>query len=89
LAGEEIINDLKYEPSTALYPDQDDPDIFYKKIAELTKDSFHHNSICYLEMNEFRVDQIRTYFIDSGWSDVKTRKDLQGKERMLKAHWIA
>jgi release factor glutamine methyltransferase len=89
LAGEEIIKVLKYEPTIALFPDQDDPDIFYKRVAGLSMESLHHNSMCYLEMNEFRADQIRTYFTNPIWAEVEIRKDLQGKDRLLKAEFSA
>ena len=85
LVGEDFLNRLSYEPATALYPDDDDPDIFYKRIAFTATGSLFPGAACYMEMNEFRVEQIQSYFRDMKWASIESRKDLQGAERMLKA----
>lgn len=78
----EKINQLRFEPSLAIYPPGDDPDVFYKKIATSCKKYLVPGGSCYLEMNEFRANQIEGYF--GKWSRVLIRKDLQGAKRMLK-----
>ncbi len=88
LVGEEIPILLRYEPSLALYPGGEDPDIFYKRIAASGMGSLFPGAACYMEMNEFRADQIQSYFRDRGWSDIEARKDLQGVVRMLKVKTI-
>lgn len=75
---------LKYEPSLALYPDGDDPDIFYKKILLASRESLNENGSCYLELNEFRAEQILKAARDTGWKNYELRKDLQGAARILK-----
>ena len=84
LAGESLVNQLKHEPSLALYPVGDDPDIFYRRIAEQGLLILVPGGTCYVEMNEFRADLIPSYFEQFGWVGVETRKDLQGAPRMLK-----
>lgn len=71
---------LKYEPELALFPDDADPLIFYKRIAELTR-SIKAPIQIYLEINEFLFEQTSQIF--SGF-DVQWRKDLQGKYRMIR-----
>ncbi len=80
----EKVNQLRFEPSMALYPTGDDPDIFYKKIANSCKKYLIPGGSCYLEMNEFSAYQIEGYFKNGQWSDILIRRDLQGAERMLK-----
>ncbi len=78
------INQIRFEPSIALYAPGDDADIFYKKIANYCKRYLVEGGLCYLEMNEFRANQIQSYFRSSQWTESAIRKDLQGAERMLK-----
>ena len=85
IAGEHLVNQLRHEPPLALYPEGDDPDAFYKRIAEKGKLNLVPGGNCYVEMNEFRADLIPSYFEQSGWEGLETRKDLQGAPRMLKA----
>lgn len=80
----EKINQLRFEPSIALYPSGDDPDIFYKKMAKTCKKYLVPGGSCYLEMNEFSANKVKGYFENGQWSAVLIRKDLQDAERMLK-----
>ncbi|MFZ1676632.1 MAG: peptide chain release factor N(5)-glutamine methyltransferase [Saprospiraceae bacterium] len=84
-AASEKINQLRFEPSLALYPSGEDPDIFYKKIANSCNEYLVSGGACYLEINEFRVPQIQNYFENGKWEDISIRKDLQHTNRMLKA----
>ena len=84
VAGESIIHKLKYEPSEALFPIGMDPDIFYKKISEEAREALTERGRCYVELNEFRVQQIEECFKDAAWSETEIRIDLQGMPRMLK-----
>ncbi len=84
-AGEEIIDKLRFEPSLALYAEGDDPDIFYKRMAANCMKSLTEGGFCYLEINEFRSEQIGDYFKKHGWLNVELKTDMQGASRMLKA----
>lgn len=84
IAGEQIIHQLKYEPREALFPIGPDPDIFYKKISEVGGDSLKGGGSCYMELNEFRAQQIEDCFKKGPWSQSELRIDLQGMPRMLK-----
>jgi release factor glutamine methyltransferase len=85
IAGHEIIHRLKYEPDAALYPIGNDPDIFYKKICAEAGEALHSGGAGYVEVNEFRAQEIEGYFKKSQWGGVEMRLDLQGMPRMLKA----
>jgi release factor glutamine methyltransferase len=86
IAGHEVIHRLKYEPDVALYPQGNDPDIFYKKICAEAWLVLEQGGAGYLEINEFRAQEIEGYFKKSKWSGVEVRLDLQGMPRMLKAN---
>ena len=84
LAGEEVVRRLSYEPAMALYPEGEDPDVFYKAICDLGAGATPGKLTCYLEINEFRATEVTQYFRERGWSKVELRIDLQGMPRMLK-----
>ena len=75
---------LDYEPNLALFTPDDNYLIFYDKVAEFAKAHLKTNGVIYMEMNEFKVEEIKDVFIQHGYSKVDTRKDLQGKERMIR-----
>ncbi|MGB0896392.1 MAG: peptide chain release factor N(5)-glutamine methyltransferase [Flavobacteriaceae bacterium] len=78
-------NVLAYEPHLALFVEDNDPLIFYKKITEFAVDNLTDNGVLYFEINQYlgqkTVDLVKSY----GFSSVELRKDLSGNDRMLKA----
>lgn len=84
LAGNEIIAALGYEPTLALYPSDNNPDIFYQKLASSGKACLNKEGRGYFEINEFRALEVMSYFISHGWKEVEVRPDLQQKPRMLR-----
>jgi len=76
---------LKFEPSLALYPEGNDVNIFYKKIAVNGKNFLNAEGACFVELNEFNAASIMEIFTGEGWTGIKIRKDLQGVDRMLMA----
>jgi len=84
VAGDQIIHKLKYEPNEALFPVGQDPDIFYKKISDEGVDALLAGGTCYVELNEFRAQQIEDCFKRAPWGKREMRIDLQGMPRMLK-----
>lgn len=84
IAGREIVHRLKYEPEVALYPPGEDPDLFYKMLSEHAGDALKPGGCCYLELNEFRTQEIVEYFDKKKWTEPEVRIDMQGMPRMLK-----
>lgn len=74
---------LDYEPHNALFASENEPDIFYKAIAEFAKSHLKPNGKVYCELNEFRSQQIQSIFKNNGFRNVSILKDLQNKERIL------
>jgi release factor glutamine methyltransferase len=74
-----------YEPSTALFVPDDDPLVFYKAIAEFGFEKLNKEGVIYIEIHENMGEQIRDLFLSGGHTTVQLKKDMQGKNRMIKA----
>jgi release factor glutamine methyltransferase len=77
-------NVLDHEPSLALFVPDDDPLIFYRKIAAFAADHLAGNGSIFMEINETLGNEVRLLFETQQYK-VELKKDLQGKERMIKA----
>lgn len=78
-------NVLNYEPESALFVDNEDPLVFYKHIAEHALSHLKPNGWLFFEINEFYGNQMVTLLEGLGFVNIEMRKDLQGKQRMIKA----
>jgi release factor glutamine methyltransferase len=78
-------NVVDYEPHTALFVPNDDALLFYKAIAHFAKKRLYANGCIYMEIHEgLSVDVIKL-FDENGYQKIELRKDMQGKNRMVKA----
>jgi len=75
---------LDYEPNMALFTPDDNYLIFYDRVAEFAKTHLKPGGIIYMEMNEYKVQEIKRVFEKHGYQDVALRQDLQGKDRMIR-----
>ena len=78
-------NVTEYEPATALFVPDSDPLVFYKAIAEFAKEKLNIGGSIYAEIHENLGAQIKDLFLSKGYQTVHLKRDLQGKERMMKA----
>ena len=78
-------NVLKNEPHLALFVKNNDPLIFYRKIAELTS-KLTKRPLVYVEINQYLAEETRQLFKSFGFEYVEIRKDFRGNHRMLKAY---
>jgi release factor glutamine methyltransferase len=78
-------NVVEYEPATALFVPDNDPMIFYKAIAEFAREKLSKGGSIYAEMHEDYGQQVKELFLSKGFQTIQLRKDLQGKDRMIKA----
>ena len=78
-------NVVEYEPSTALFVTDDDPLIFYKAIAEFGREKLNKGGCIYVEIHENLGEPIKALFLSEGYQTVQLKKDLQEKDRMIKA----
>ncbi|MDY0779466.1 peptide chain release factor N(5)-glutamine methyltransferase [Tenacibaculum sp. IB213877] len=86
LEKKEINNNvLKNEPHLALFVDDDNPLIFYKKIAELAKNHLTENGSLFFEINQYLGNETQQMLQEKGFKNVTLKKDLFGNHRMIKA----
>ena len=76
---------LEYEPTLALFPNGDDPLIFYKRISHLAKYWLKPGGRLYFEINEKFGPEVVEILQKEKFSAIELRKDLQGKDRMVRA----
>jgi len=83
--GEMHPNVLDHEPHLALFVPDQDPLIFYRAIAEFAILHLSKGGSLYVESHEGLAADVMKLFSFSGFSGITMKKDLQGKDRMIKA----
>ena len=78
-------NVLDYEPHLALFVPDQDPLLFYRAIAKVAQLKLTPSGKLYLEINESLGREIILLLQDEGFTDIMLKKDLQGKDRMIRA----
>lgn len=78
-------NVLKYEPDIALFVKDEDPLLFYDKISDLAVQNLNTNGKLYFEINQFLSKDVKTLLKEKGFNNIQIRKDMFGKDRMVKA----
>jgi release factor glutamine methyltransferase len=75
------------EPALALFVPDDDALIFYRALGEFARQRMGPGAILFAEVHEGLGDDVRDLLLQLGAGEVILRKDLQGKDRMIKAIW--
>lgn len=78
-------NVLENEPHLALFVDDDNPLIFYAKIADLAKNYLSKDGILFFEINQYLGKETVEMLKQKGFSNIELKKDLFGNDRMIKA----
>ena len=78
-------NVLEYEPHLALFVEDDNALIFYKKIAEFAARNLIDKGLCIVEINQAFGLETAELFWNQGFHYVEVVKDMFGKDRMVKA----
>ncbi len=78
-------NVLDYEPKIALFVPDDNPLLFYKRIAEIAVRKLSPAGKLYFEINPRHADELSRYLTDCGFDDVQVIRDSFGKLRFIKA----
>ena len=76
-------NVLEYEPHLALFVDDIDPLLFYRKIAELAIKNLNPNGKLYFEINQYLGNETVELVESFGFKNVKLIKDIYGNDRMI------
>lgn len=74
---------LDYEPASALFVPDTDPLLFYRALARLGQQL--HAAAVLVEINQAYGQETVRMFQSSGYSNVELRRDIYGKDRMIKA----
>lgn len=77
-------NVLAFEPETALFVPKEDPLIFYRKIAQLGQSNLNRGGSIYFELNEYLSSELILLLKKEGFPNTILRKDIYGKNRMIK-----
>ena len=76
---------LDHEPHQALFVPDEDPLLFFRAIARLGQKALHKDGRLYFEINPAYHQELTEMLDKMGYSEIETRKDLFGKNRMIKA----
>ncbi len=78
-------NVLDFEPELALFVSDDDPLVFYERIAEFAKKHLRKGGFLYFEINEALGIECSEMLQEKGYSEVTLKKDIHGKDRMIRS----
>ncbi|WP_396159218.1 peptide chain release factor N(5)-glutamine methyltransferase [Flavobacterium sp.] len=78
-------NVLAYEPHLALFVDDMDALLFYRKIGQLAKKNLNPNGKLYFEINQYLGKETVELLEDLGFKNVELKKDIYGNDRMISA----
>lgn len=81
-------NVLDYEPHSALFVSDDDPLVFYRRIAVIALRSLERNGRLYLEINPRHAAELKEVLEKDGLRDVEIIKDFRGCDRFIMARRI-
>jgi release factor glutamine methyltransferase len=80
-------NVLKNEPHIALFVDDSNALIFYRKILELAQNSLKPKGTVYFEINQYLSEEMKALGTELAF-DSEVFKDLNGNYRMMKCERI-
>ena len=78
-------NVFLYEPHVALFVPDEDALLFYRHIARFANSHLNENGCLYVEINELHAEDVADLFRASCFRSIEIKKDMQGKDRMIKA----
>ena len=78
-------NVLEFEPGLALFVADDEPLVFYKRIADFAMLHLKSGGRLYFEINEAFGNACSEMLREKGFSEIKLKRDINGKDRMIGA----
>jgi release factor glutamine methyltransferase len=78
------VNVLNYEPHVALFVEDDNPLLFYEKIAEFSQTALYPGGKLYFEVNENLADATARLLENQRFSEVEIFTDIHGKHRFVR-----
>ena len=77
-------NVIEHEPNIALFVKDEDPLLFYRKIAQLSNIHLKPEGVLYFEINEYLSVEMEKMLTKEGFKNIEIRKDIFKKDRMIK-----
>lgn len=79
-------NVVNFEPTIALFVDDENPLIFYDKIASLAKNHLTQNGRLYFEINQYLGNEMIELLKKYHFKNIELKKDFYEVDRMIKAN---
>ena len=79
-------NVLDNEPHLALFVEDNDALLFYRKIAQLAQKNLNQNGQLYFEINQYLGKETVALLQQLNFKNIELRKDIYGNDRMIKCH---
>jgi release factor glutamine methyltransferase len=76
-------NVLDYEPHLALFVEDNDALIFYRKIAALAQNNLLENGQLYFEINQYLGCEMKDLLEKMNFKNIELRKDIYDNDRMI------
>ena len=77
-------NVLNYEPHLALFVEDTDALLFYRKIAQLALKNLSPNGLLFFEINQYLGRETVELLENLGFKNIELKKDIYGNDRMIK-----
>ena len=77
-------NVLDYEPHLALFVEDTDALLFYRKIAQLALKNLSPNGLLFFEINQYLGKETVELLENLGFKNIELKKDMYGNDRMIK-----
>ena len=77
-------NVLDYEPHLALFVEDTDALLFYRKIAQLALKNLSPNGLLFFEINQYLGKETVELLENLGFNNIELKKDIYGNDRMIK-----
>lgn len=76
-------NVLDYEPHLALFVEDNDALVFYRKIAALAQNNLLENGQLYFEINQYLGCEMKDLLEKMNFENIELRKDIYDNDRMI------
>jgi release factor glutamine methyltransferase len=73
-----------FEPHLALFVPDNDALLFYRKLSAFALQHLDPGGSLFVEINEALGNEVADLFRSAGFADVQLKKDMQGKDRMVR-----
>jgi len=77
-------NVLNYEPHLALFVEDTDALLFYRKIAQLALENLSPNGLLFFEINQYLGKETVELLENLGFKNIELKKDIYGNNRMIR-----